>query len=259
MTISRDRAGNDSAAISPEIARPFHAHPNAASSRFVDGLVELSRAISLRPGTDQVELMTTALIAACAAVPGRTCASLTLSGSSPNTPATSEPIAAMLDRLQYELGDGPCLSAIEQGSVVVSEFASERRWPQFVEKARQTPVAGSTSYPLSVAGHPNCSLNFYSESAGDQAHRQATDLAAASFAITLTAINEHVRAHHLEVALKSSRQIGAAIGILMSIHKVTDDQAFDLLRMTSQNTHRKLREVAEDVLLTGALPETRCP
>jgi AmiR/NasT family two-component response regulator len=59
----------------------------------------------------------------------------------------------------------------------------------------------------------------------------------------------------LRFAQLSNRRIGAAIGILMASRKVTDDQAFDLLRAASQHTHRKLRDVAEDVIRTGELEE----
>ncbi len=59
---------------------------------------------------------------------------------------------------------------------------------------------------------------------------------------------------NLELALTSARRIGAAIGILMARHVITDEQAFDLLRVLSQTTHRKLRDVAEDVIVTGELP-----
>jgi AmiR/NasT family two-component response regulator len=60
---------------------------------------------------------------------------------------------------------------------------------------------------------------------------------------------------HFKLALTSARRIGAAIGILMARHVITDDQAFDLLRICSQHSHRKLRDIAEDVVLTGVLPE----
>ncbi|HEX8080256.1 MAG TPA: ATP-binding protein [Jatrophihabitans sp.] len=59
---------------------------------------------------------------------------------------------------------------------------------------------------------------------------------------------------NLERALASNRQIGAAMGILMTRLKLTDEQAFDLLRKTSQNRHRKLRDIAEEVTITGELP-----
>ncbi len=63
------------------------------------------------------------------------------------------------------------------------------------------------------------------------------------------------KAEHLERALVSNRTIGTAIGILMSERRVTPDQAFTLLRERSQNSNRRLREIAEDVVLTGTLPD----
>lgn len=65
----------------------------------------------------------------------------------------------------------------------------------------------------------------------------------------LSAQNENLR-----LALDSNRDIGAALGILMYSRKLTRDTAFELLRSTSQRAHRKLRDVAEDVLRTGQLP-----
>jgi AmiR/NasT family two-component response regulator len=47
-----------------------------------------------------------------------------------------------------------------------------------------------------------------------------------------------------------------AVGVLMSSHRVTSDHAFDLLRVHSNNTNRKIRDVAEDVVLTGRIPPT---
>ncbi len=60
-------------------------------------------------------------------------------------------------------------------------------------------------------------------------------------------------AANLQLALQTSRHIGAAIGILMSLHKITEDQAFDLLRLASQRCNRKLRDLALDVIDTGWL------
>ena len=67
------------------------------------------------------------------------------------------------------------------------------------------------------------------------------------------------RAANLEVALASNRQIGVAIGILMQRHKITERQGLDLLRRSSQAVNRKLRDIADMVVLTGALPEHTPP
>ncbi|HEU4998863.1 MAG TPA: ANTAR domain-containing protein [Lapillicoccus sp.] len=52
----------------------------------------------------------------------------------------------------------------------------------------------------------------------------------------------------LTVARDSNRRIGMAMGIIMSQRRVDEAGAFDLLRGTSQNTNRKLRDIAEDVI-----------
>ena len=60
---------------------------------------------------------------------------------------------------------------------------------------------------------------------------------------------------NLQIALASNRRIGTAIGILMAHRRITDAAAFELLREASQRGHRKLRDIAEDVVLTGTVPE----
>jgi hypothetical protein len=64
---------------------------------------------------------------------------------------------------------------------------------------------------------------------------------------------------NLKIALLSARRIGAAIGILMSQFKITDEQAFELLRYASQHRNRKLRDIAENVVLTGTIELTATP
>jgi len=41
----------------------------------------------------------------------------------------------------------------------------------------------------------------------------------------------------------------------MAHRKITHEHAFDLLRSASQNLHRKLRDVAAEVMETGTLPD----
>ncbi|WP_375485008.1 ANTAR domain-containing protein [uncultured Jatrophihabitans sp.] len=59
---------------------------------------------------------------------------------------------------------------------------------------------------------------------------------------------------NLTVALHASRRIGTAIGILMASHKITYERAFAMMCDASQNANRKVRDIADDVVETGALP-----
>ena len=61
-------------------------------------------------------------------------------------------------------------------------------------------------------------------------------------------------AHNLQTALECRAVIDQAKGILIERHKLTPDQAFQLLAQTSMHANRKLRDVAENLVLTGELP-----
>ena len=57
-----------------------------------------------------------------------------------------------------------------------------------------------------------------------------------------------VLAGHLEERLKTSRVIGLATGILVDRESCTEEEAFDMLRLISQNANIKLRDVAQQLL-----------
>lgn len=61
---------------------------------------------------------------------------------------------------------------------------------------------------------------------------------------------------NLEIALTTSRRIGIALGILMASRRLSETEAFDMLRRVSQSSHRKLRDIADDLVYTGELPAT---
>ncbi|MCW2523661.1 MAG: hypothetical protein JWO63_1996, partial [Frankiales bacterium] len=58
---------------------------------------------------------------------------------------------------------------------------------------------------------------------------------------------------NLQLALHGARRIGAAIGVLMSSHRLTQEAAFETLKAHSQRNRLKLRDVAETILFTGTL------
>lgn len=79
------------------------------------------------------------------------------------------------------------------------------------------------------------------------------DLAGALAAVREKLSEAEKKIAHLESALASNRRISMAIGILMATRKITEEQAFDLLSRASQSSNRKVRDVADEVVLTGAL------
>jgi hypothetical protein len=59
---------------------------------------------------------------------------------------------------------------------------------------------------------------------------------------------------HLEAALETARVIGAAVGVIMTLHRISQVEAFRILKKASMDGNRKLRLVAEEVVLTGHAP-----
>jgi hypothetical protein len=112
------------------------------------------------------------------------------------------------------------------------------------------------SFRLFLQGDTMGALNLYSRrpAAFDEHTRAVGTVLAAHAAVALSAARSRERAVELQDALGSNREIGMAMGILMGRSGVTQDEAFALLRRASQQLHRKLREVAAEVVDTGALP-----
>jgi hypothetical protein len=131
------------------------------------------------------------------------------------------------------------------------------RWPAFGPQVlRKTSVRAVLSHPLpGLEGR--ASVNFYADRPvsfdGDALTGAAR--AAARCSVTLAALTAREQVRNLEQALATSRQISAAIGIVMAQYRCTYDEAFARLRAVSQRSHRKVRDVAEDVLFTGAVPD----
>lgn len=62
---------------------------------------------------------------------------------------------------------------------------------------------------------------------------------------------DHDQVVHLQEALRTSRMIGAAIGMVMATRKVSEVEAFARLNGASQNSNRKIRVVANEVVSSG--------
>jgi AmiR/NasT family two-component response regulator len=66
---------------------------------------------------------------------------------------------------------------------------------------------------------------------------------------------EMARAANLEGAIASRELIGQAEGILIERERITADEAYEILKKTSQHLNLKLRNVAQYVVETGEVPE----
>ncbi|MFC7658887.1 GAF domain-containing protein [Pseudonocardia benzenivorans] len=110
----------------------------------------LSAAGGPRPAGSAVETAVVALVRD--RVPGAASVSVTRRvGARPATAAASDPLAERADRIQYEVGEGPCLHALTAGEPVRLDLTAtdDRRWPGFRSRMRaETAIRSVLSHPL---------------------------------------------------------------------------------------------------------------
>jgi hypothetical protein len=114
----------------------------------------------------------------------------------------------------------------------------------------ETPVRGMAGFRLSVGDKKSGALNLFSDEPGALT-RQSVDQAiilASFMTVALVAASERQEATSLREGLHSNREIGKAVGLMMAFHKVSDAEAFTMLRKASQEMNIKLVEVARQVV-----------
>jgi GAF domain-containing protein len=200
--------------------------------------------------------------AARAVVPGADVVSVVLRGPEGglDTVASSHPVGQKADALQDELGEGPSHTAMHRtgvGAVMDRMRSSDTPWPVFGKRAAgELELAAVLSTGMFPGGEPPRfgALNFYSWSADglDAADRDHALVLAAHAATAIAAVQARtaaeLRESQLREALRSRDVIGQAKGVLMERRGLSADEAFDVLRRTSQDLNVKLREVAETLV-----------
>lgn len=221
-------------------------------------------ALRLASATDLDEAMRQ-LTAVMAAATSATAAGLTTAVDSRfTTRAATAAFVQDVDVLQYRFG-GPCVDVLHSPQAVlhVPDLAEQQLdphapWHKFATNAiAETPVRSLLSLRLAVEPQPAiASLNLYATqpNAFAAATVTATRELIPPAAVALAYQAERQARLNLETALNTNRRIGAAVGILMARHLIDEVHAIALLRRTSQNHNRKLRDIAEYVLTTGELP-----
>jgi transcriptional regulator with GAF, ATPase, and Fis domain len=168
------------------------------------------------------------------------------------TLASSDGIAGQVDRLEREVGEGPCVDAItDEGFQLDSDIRHQTQWPRLAERIlAETPVRGMLGHRIVVDGTKVGALNLFSDDPGamtDESAVQGTILA--SFAsVALAALTHDERADTLQQGLHSNREIGKAIGLLMTAHRISSEEAFELLRKASTDMNIKLAQIAREVV-----------
>lgn len=213
------------------------------------------------------EVLTRIASAAMATMDGGESASVTLlEHGAYRSAASTDQSATAVDQAQYDAHEGPTLDAFTAPVVHAPSFPDDR-WPLLGAQPSDHGVGSSLSYRLDTTDGDApetgaASLNIYAQSsdAFDQTAQEIGMILAAHAALAARAVGERTTnqdlGRHLEEALLSRDVIGQAKGILMERLKTTPEDAFDILKRSSQRLNVKLREVARGLTETGEMTPT---
>ena len=172
------------------------------------------------------------------------------------TAAASEPAVKQADDLQMSCGEGPCLEAItRRRDHIVDDLRCDSRWLRWGPKAAELGWRSVLSLGLRDDERTFGALNLYARQTSSFSTDDLAlgDVFSAHAAIALAGARER---GGLLKAVDARHLIGQAQGILMERFAIDAEQAFTVLQRYSSHTNRKLRLVAEDIVLHRKLPES---
>lgn len=172
---------------------------------------------------------------------------------------TSDDIEAA-HQLQAEMGEGPCLAALEGGDAtyLVRDTRADSRWPRWGRAAADIGFRSVISSTLETSTRRIGSLNVYAR--GVDAFDD-DDAAVISWLAThaSVAIANVAEKENLTTAMHSRTIIGQAEGLLMATLGITDEQAFAYMKRLSQDTNTKLVKIAAEIIENSKEPGRREP
>ncbi|MBB3038795.1 GAF and ANTAR domain-containing protein [Hoyosella altamirensis] len=217
-------------------------------------LAELARDMHGRSSASLDSVLEQTTRAALTHVPGARHAGITLitGRHEIKSVAPTDGYAALLDAIQRRHDEGPCLaSAWDHQMVRTDDYTKDQRWPKFTAAAlRETPVRSSVCFQLFTQNQLLGALNIHADQphAFTEAAEEVGMVLATHAAIALGTAR---RDGEFRSALATRDLIGQAKGILMERYKIDATEAFQLLVRLSQETNRRLAEVAGEFVTTN--------
>jgi GAF domain-containing protein len=217
------------------------------------------RILSRLVGNGAAELRTKRLCEVCAEVTGMSGAGIMLmSGDVPRgSLCTTNTVSALIEQLQYALGEGPCVDAYHQDRPVLEPDLAEPtspRWLAFTGPAIEAGVRAIFGFPLQVGAVRLGALNLYCDQPGrltDEQHADAllmADVAARAVLMLQAGAPPGQLAAELEAGADFQYVVHQASGMVAAQLDVSVTEALIRLRAYAFGNDRPLTEVAEDVV-----------
>jgi transcriptional regulator with GAF, ATPase, and Fis domain len=170
--------------------------------------------------------------------------------------ATSSERTRLLELLELQNRDGPCLEAFSSASTVFSpDLAHEDgRWPLFSREALAVGFQSVHSVPMRLRTEVVGAMTLLRSSPGVLQRADVDLVSALTQVATIGLLQERavtasrVTSQQLQLALTSRVRIEQAKGVLAARHGLDIDTAFERLRSYARSHRRQLTDVAEAIV-----------
>jgi len=173
----------------------------------------------------------------------------------PRWVAVSDAAMELLEQVQHDFGEGPCLLAYAENRIVaVEDLRSELVWDRVAAVVARLHVRGVLSVPVRLAEQPVGTLNVYAIQPRTWSVEEVE--AVGAFAVVTAelvrtgvelAIRD-VEVAQLRRALTSRVWIEQAKGVLVATEGVTPEAAFQQLRAWARSSQRRVAALAQEVV-----------
>ncbi|WP_181037544.1 GAF and ANTAR domain-containing protein [Arthrobacter sp. ZGTC412] len=181
--------------------------------------------------------------------------SLIDTNGSRSSAASTGRIVVEADTLQYDLGQGPCLSAWASGHPVdIADVRTDLRWPEWGTAADDLGLRSCVSVPLLAGDLAFGAIKIYWAQPNAATHRliRLLELFAAQASIFLANVQARERGRMLSEQLKTTLThrdiISTAKGIVMASRHMGNHEAMLHLMNRALNENRTLQAVAEEII-----------
>jgi hypothetical protein len=170
---------------------------------------------------------------------------------------TTNEVSALIEDLQYTLGEGPCVDAYRGDRVVVEPDLADpvaRRWPAFTPPAVAAGARAVFGFPLRMGVARLGAINFYRDRPGPLTDDQHADALVMADVVARWVLD--VQAGAPDGALAASLEDGAdfhyvvhnAAGMVSVQLGVSVTEALIRLRAHAFSNDRRLGDVARDIV-----------
>lgn len=171
------------------------------------------------------------------------------------TIAGSSERAAVLDKLEQVLGEGPCIASLDaMQPMILSDVETDTRWPEYQKVLADNGCRSVLGVPLALDADQAAALNFFAAEPGVFAPKVLrtaegfADLAGRALRLALRIADAQNLADDLKAAMANRTTIDLACGVIMAQNRCTQDEAMALLTKASSHRNQKLRDLAAEVL-----------